>query len=78
MEAYDELRDRVVGRLATAERGDPQATAEAILQIVDAQDPPLRFAVGAGVLPLIRDAFADRLAAWESWESVSNAAQGGR
>ncbi|KKC48844.1 SDR family NAD(P)-dependent oxidoreductase [Paenibacillus sp. D9] len=78
LEAYDELRDRVVGRLATAERGDPQATAEAILQIVDAQDPPLRFAVGAGVLPLIRDAFADRLAAWESWESVSNAAQGGR
>ncbi|CDN42885.1 SDR family NAD(P)-dependent oxidoreductase [Paenibacillus sp. P22] len=78
LEAYDELRDRVVGRLATAERGDPQATAEAILQIVDAQDPPLRFAVGAGVLPLIRDAFAERLAAWESWESVSNAAQGGR
>ncbi|SFB04698.1 NADP-dependent 3-hydroxy acid dehydrogenase YdfG [Cohnella sp. OV330] len=78
LEAYDELRDRVVGRLSTAERGDPQATAEAILQIVDAQDPPLRFAVGAGVLPLIREAFTERLAAWEAWESVSNAAQGGR
>lgn len=78
LEAYDELRDRVIGRLSTAERGDPQATAEAILQIADAQDPPLRFAVGAGVLPLIREAFTDRLAAWEAWASVSNAAQGGR
>ncbi|MDG0791182.1 SDR family NAD(P)-dependent oxidoreductase [Cohnella ginsengisoli] len=76
LEAYDELRDQVVGRLSTAERGDPQATAEAILQIVDAQDPPLRFAVGAGVLPLMRQAFADRLTTWEAWEFASNAAQG--
>ncbi len=76
LEVYAELRNQVFGRLSTAERGDPQATAEAILQIVDAQDPPLRFAVGSGVLPLVRDAYADRLAAWEAWEAVSNEAQG--
>ncbi|MGG1516535.1 SDR family NAD(P)-dependent oxidoreductase [Paenibacillus oryzisoli] len=76
LEVYAELRNQVFGRLSTAERGDPQATAEAILQIVDAQDPPLRFAVGAGVLPLVREAYADRLAAWEAWEAVSNEAQG--
>jgi NAD(P)-dependent dehydrogenase (short-subunit alcohol dehydrogenase family) len=76
MEAYADLRKRVFGRLSSAERGDPQATAEAILKIVDAEDPPLRFAVGAGVLPMARAAYADRLATWEAWESVSNAAQG--
>ncbi|WP_460323460.1 SDR family NAD(P)-dependent oxidoreductase [Paenibacillus sp. YSY-4.3] len=76
LEVYDELRKAVFGRLSTEHRGDPQATAEAILQIVDAQDPPLRFAVGAGVLPLVRGAYADRLAAWEAWEAVSNEAQG--
>ncbi|KRE46398.1 SDR family NAD(P)-dependent oxidoreductase [Paenibacillus sp. Soil724D2] len=76
LDAYADLRNRVFGRLSTAERGDPQATAEAILQIVDAQDPPMRFAVGAGVLPMVRGAYADRLAAWEAWEAVSNAAQG--
>ncbi|KQX55270.1 SDR family NAD(P)-dependent oxidoreductase [Paenibacillus sp. Root444D2] len=75
LDAYADLRNRVFGRLSTAERGDPQATAEAILQIVDAQDPPMRFAVGAGVLPMVRGAYADRLAAWEAWEAVSNAAQ---
>lgn len=76
LEVYTELRNQVFGRLSTEHRGDPRATAEAILQIVDAQDPPLRFAVGAGVLPLVRGAYADRLAAWEAWEAVSNEAQG--
>ncbi|MFE5321863.1 SDR family NAD(P)-dependent oxidoreductase [Paenibacillus sp. NPDC056579] len=76
LEVYAELRNRVSIRLSTEERGDPKATAEAILQIVDAEDPPLRFAVGAGVLPLVRGTYADRLATWETWEAVSNGAQG--
>jgi NAD(P)-dependent dehydrogenase (short-subunit alcohol dehydrogenase family) len=76
IDAYADLRKRVSARLSSTERGDPQATAEAILKIVDAEDPPLRFAVGAGVLPMARAAYADRLATWEAWEAVSNAAQG--
>jgi hypothetical protein len=47
-----------------------------IFKIVDTEDPPLRFALGAGVLPMARTAYADRLATWEAWEAVSNAAQG--
>ena len=76
MDAYAELRQRVFGRLATAERGDPQATPEAIFQVVDAENPPLRFFVGRHGLPMARAAYADRLATWEAWETVSNAAQG--
>jgi NAD(P)-dependent dehydrogenase (short-subunit alcohol dehydrogenase family) len=76
LEVYAELRNRVSVRLSTEERGDPNATAEAILQIIDAEDPPLRFAVGAGVLPLVRGVYADRLATWETWEAVSKGAQG--
>ncbi|MET3937704.1 NAD(P)-dependent dehydrogenase (short-subunit alcohol dehydrogenase family) [Paenibacillus sp. PvP094] len=76
LEVYAELRDRVSLRLSTEERGDPNATADAILRIIDAEDPPLRFAVGAGVLPLVRGVYADRLATWETWETVSNGAQG--
>lgn len=78
LEVYAELRNQVSVRLSTEERGDPNATAEAILQIIDAEDPPLRFAVGAGVLPLVRGVYADRLATWETWEAVSNGAQGRR
>ncbi len=76
MDAYAALRQQVFGRLSSAERGDPQATAEAILKIVDAEDPPLRFIVGNAMLPIVRAAYADRLATWEAWEDVSNAAQG--
>ena len=43
---------------------------------MDAEDPPLRFAVGAGVLPMARATYADRLTIWEAWEAVSYAAQG--
>jgi hypothetical protein len=76
MDAYAGLRKRISERLSSEERGDPKATTEAILKIVDAEDPPLRFAVGAGVLPMARAAYAERLATWEAWEAVSKAAQG--
>ncbi|MFD1676021.1 SDR family NAD(P)-dependent oxidoreductase [Alicyclobacillus fodiniaquatilis] len=76
MDAYAALRKRIFQGLSSAERGDPQATAEAILKIVDAEEPPLRFAIGTDVLPRVRDVYAGRLATWEAWEGVSNAAQG--
>lgn len=76
MDTYADLRARVFGGLASAERGDPQATADAILSVVDAEEPPLRFALGSTVLPMARGVYAGRLATWEAWESVSNAAQG--
>ena len=76
MDAYTELRQQVVGRLSVAKRGDPQATAGAILKLVDAENPPLRFFLGDQNFPLVRAAYASRFAEWEAWESVSNAAQG--
>lgn len=76
IDAYADLRQQISGRISSVERGDPQATAEAILKIVDAEAPPLRFAVGTSILPRARAAYADRLATWEAWEADSNAAQG--
>ena len=76
MDAYAALREQVFGRMSGMKKGDPQATAEAVLQIVDAEDPPLRINLGSQNLPMVRAAYADRLATWEAWEAVSNAAQG--
>ena len=76
LDVYADLRRQISGRLSSIERGDPKATADAILRIVDAEDPPLRFAVGKMVLPMARAAYADRLATWEAWAAVSDAAQG--
>ena len=58
------------------ERGDPEATPEAILNLVDTENPPLRLALGSRILPRARALYADRIATWEAWEDVSNAAQG--
>ena len=43
------------------ERGDPNATPEAIFKIVDAENPPLRFFLGSHNLPWVRAAYAERL-----------------
>src|ERR1700678_4684959 len=42
LEPYANFRKRFMARLTSLERGDPKATAEAILKLVDANDPPLR------------------------------------
>lgn len=76
IDAYANLRKQISERLSSEERGNPKATAEAILKIVDAENPPLRFALGTGMLHRARTAYADRLATWEAWEAVSNAASG--
>lgn len=76
MDKYADVRKQVFTHLSNEKRGNPQATAEAVLKIVDAAEPTLRFALGSEVLPMTRGIYADRLATWEAWETVSNAAQG--
>lgn len=76
IEAYSTTRAEVFAAGASTPFGDPEATADAILKIVDAESPPLRFFVGTEGLPRARAAYADRLKTWEAWETVSNAAQG--
>jgi NADP-dependent 3-hydroxy acid dehydrogenase YdfG len=76
LDIYADFKQEFFGSLQKMERGDPNATPEAIFQIVDAQQPPLRFFLGSHCLPWVREAYAERLAIWEAWEEVSNAAQG--
>ena len=73
---YAEFRKQFLTHLANVERGDPEATAEAILKLVDAEHPPLRLGLGTSILPRARAAYAERLETWEAWEDVSNAAMG--
>jgi NAD(P)-dependent dehydrogenase (short-subunit alcohol dehydrogenase family) len=76
LEPYADFRKQFLTRLANLERGDPEATAEAVLKLADANDPPLRLGLGTSILPRARDAYRERLATWEAWEDVSNAAMG--
>lgn len=76
MDAYADYKATFFDRLKTMQQGDPNATAGAILKVVDTPQPPLRLFLGSHNLPNARAAFASRLAIWEQWEDVSNAAQG--
>ncbi|MHB1829727.1 MAG: SDR family NAD(P)-dependent oxidoreductase [Steroidobacteraceae bacterium] len=76
LEPYTEMRKQFLTRLTSTERGDPEATAEAILKLVDTDMPPLRLGLGTTILPRARAAYAERLATWEAWEGVMNAAMG--
>lgn len=56
--------------------GQPEATAEAILKLVDATNPPLRLLLGSFAYPAVKAAYEERLASFEEWKSVSEAAHG--
>ncbi|KIO76308.1 short-chain dehydrogenase [Pedobacter lusitanus] len=76
LDIYTDFKTQFFEKLKKGERGDPEATPQALFQIVDTEHPPLRFNLGSQNLPWVRAAYADRLATWEAWESVSNSAQG--
>lgn len=76
MEIYENFKTQFFGKLRSTERGDPNATPQALFQIVDTENPPLRFNLGSQNLPWVRAAYEERLALWEKWDDVSSSAQG--
>lgn len=56
--------------------GDPQASARAILKVVDAPEPPLRVFFGELPLQLATADYEKRLATWKEWQPVAIEAQG--
>jgi hypothetical protein len=71
-----EERARLLGSVQV-ER-DPDATGPAILELVDAAEPPLRIFFGSGPLDMIREEYAKRIATWEQWNDLSVKADGRR
>ncbi|MFE9118626.1 SDR family oxidoreductase [Streptomyces sp. NPDC007172] len=56
--------------------GDPTASAAAVLEIVDADEPPLRCFFGSAPLGIAKADYEQRLAVWEKWQPVAERAQG--
>lgn len=75
MDIYGAFKEQFFSSLRELERGNPEATPQALFQMVDSENPPLRFFLGSHNLPWVRTAYAERMATWEAWESVSNSAQ---
>ena len=77
LDVYEDFKNQFFGRLRGMERGDPNATPQALFKMLDSANPPLRFNLGSHNLPWTRTAYTERLATWEEWDEVSSSAQGG-
>ncbi len=74
--AYDGLRERQQQWRASNVPGDPTASAEAIMRVVDANPPPLRVFFGTRPLSIAEADYEGRLATWHEWQPVAELAQG--
>ena len=76
--AYADIREAAKSRPSAANPGDPTATREPILKVVDADPPPLRVFFGAAPLGIATKDYESRLATWNEWQPVSLQAHGSR
>jgi len=76
--AYDAFREKAAEqrKARAGNPGDPVATRDAVLQVVDAENPPLRIFFGDAALGIAERDYESRLATWREWQPVSVAAHG--
>jgi NAD(P)-dependent dehydrogenase (short-subunit alcohol dehydrogenase family) len=74
--AYEEVRAARNETRGKRRVGEPTGTRAAILQVVDADKPPLRVFFGLDPLGIATADYESRLALWREWEPVSTIAQG--
>jgi NAD(P)-dependent dehydrogenase (short-subunit alcohol dehydrogenase family) len=78
LDAYREVHEVSQQRRAAlaSSAGDPRASAEAVMRIVDAQQPPLRCFFGTVPIGIAEQDYESRLATWREWQPVAELAQG--
>lgn len=72
---YDGLREAMIANRGNMPVGDPNATASAILKLIDSENPPLRLFLGKLPLLMIEPTYNKRLETWKEWKEVSENAQ---
>jgi NAD(P)-dependent dehydrogenase (short-subunit alcohol dehydrogenase family) len=72
--AYEPVREARRAGAANRAPKDPAATAEALLTVVDAEEPPLRLFLGTFPYPVVDRVYRERLATWEAWRPVAETA----
>jgi NAD(P)-dependent dehydrogenase (short-subunit alcohol dehydrogenase family) len=69
--AYQPVYETLLKAFEGATYGDPARAAQAMLQVVESGEPPLRLALGADALHLIRGKFNVELEEYRRWEAVT-------
>jgi NAD(P)-dependent dehydrogenase (short-subunit alcohol dehydrogenase family) len=75
MAEYDPVRQQVLGMWSRQTPGNPKASAAALLDIVDAEHPPLRVFFG-DLLSMVEIEYAQRVSEWRHWQSLSRSSIG--
>ncbi|WP_127357633.1 SDR family oxidoreductase [Actinacidiphila soli] len=73
-EYHEQVQEQRRKRVGTP--GDPRASAAAVLELVDADEPPLRCFFGTAPLGIAKADYEQRLTTWEKWQPVAELAQG--
>jgi short-subunit dehydrogenase len=73
---YDAVRIALQEGNKEEDYGVPEATSEAVLKLVDAENPPLRLLLGKAGVQWTKYAYSERLKTWDEWQDVSVAAHG--
>ena len=71
---YDDLKKAFSE--AETSFGKVEATAPAIVKLVESENPPLRLLLGKVALSFVKQSYEQRLALWEKWNDVSVEAHG--
>jgi hypothetical protein len=76
MAEYEPVRAAFTEGLTDDAFGNPEATSDAILKLIDANTPPLRLFLGKVAFPWASQVYAERLATWNEWKEVAEKAHG--
>jgi NAD(P)-dependent dehydrogenase (short-subunit alcohol dehydrogenase family) len=76
LKEYEPVKEAFRAGLTDDAFGVPEATVSALLKLVDSTQPPLRLFLGKVALPWVKQVYQERLATWEEWADVAEAAHG--
>lgn len=75
-DVYASVRQAFADGATPESWGKPEATADAVLALIDSQNPPLHFLLGKMAYPMVTSVTAARQADFDAWKEVSDAAHG--
>ncbi|MFI5613727.1 SDR family oxidoreductase [Amycolatopsis sp. NPDC051903] len=76
LDLYEPARQARAARTRPGLVGDPTATADAVLTLVDSDNPPLRLFLGRDLVPRVEQEYTARLQTWREWDDVAARAHG--
>jgi NAD(P)-dependent dehydrogenase (short-subunit alcohol dehydrogenase family) len=75
---YDSLREELSRKNPTESvDSDPSLAAEAVMKLVNWENPPLRLILGSFVYDIAIENTEKRISTWKEWEAVSRSAEHG-